>query len=82
MQFGNACSVARPDAQRRPAAVKEMTKTRGGLISNSQSRISVGGIIGTQKRLHLRESGCVLARFIWPFGIGWTTYSSLLIGLR
>ena len=29
MQFGNACSVARPDAQRSVAAVKEMAKMRG-----------------------------------------------------
>lgn len=50
--------------------MKEMTKTRGRLISNSQSRISVGGIIGTQKRLHLRENDCAPGRFIWQFEIG------------
>ena len=82
MQFGNACSVARPDAQRSVAAVKEMAKMRGETYLEFAKSYLSRRDYRNAKRRYLRVSDCVPGRFIWQFGIGWTTYSPPLIGLR
>ena len=82
MRLGNAYSAAQQDAQRSLAAVKEMAKTRGETYLELAKLYLSRRDYRNAKRRYLRVSDCVPGRFIWQFGIGWTTYSPPLVGLR